>query len=232
MSKTKKFIISLVASITIFMAIVAIEKTVVKYTPMVKAVYCTKDVSRREQLTQASFGTKDIPITSVNSDTVLSMNSIINMYAKDNIYSGELLNKNRIGTKDSIESLNLNPGERAISLSFQNLEDCVGGTLRKDDIVDVIFTNTTTANNLNVITQTKFNNLRIINAIDASGRVLDKADTAMPATTFIFAASPTIDMTLANLKQSQGKITLMKVPNDDKKGFNITIQNGIPRGGK
>lgn len=217
---------SLIITVIVFISLIAVEKTLVKYTPTVKVVYCIKDIKRKEKLNSDNFILKDVPITSVDINTVKSMDEIKGMYAKENIYANEVLNKNRIGSQSQVESYTLNEGEREMAITFENLADCVGGTIRKDDKIDIIFTLINNNNPLLCTTQTKLQGIRVLGAVDSTGKYIDPLDKNTPTVTLIIAAKPEECHIIENL-QRYGKIKALKVPDKDKVYPNVIIQNGV-----
>lgn len=225
MNKTKILIISIIISIALFIGLIAVEKKLVNYTPTVKVVYCVKDIKRKEPLKPEYFNLRDVPITSIDINTIKSIDAINGMYAKENIYSNEPLNRNRIGSMNDIDSYILNSGEREMGISFDNIADCVGGTIRKDDVIDIIYTSTA-AGGMGAATETKLQGIRVLGAVDASGKHVDATDKDTSAVTLIIAVTPQQGHMLASIFLT-GKIKLFKVPYGDKEYKNITVQNEI-----
>lgn len=228
LNKFKTIIISLIITVVVFISLIAVEKTLVKYTPTVKVVYCIKDIKRKEQLNPDNFILKDVPITSIDINTVKSINEIKDMYAKENIYANEVLNKNRIGSQSEVESYTLNEGEREMAITFENLADCVGGTIRKDDRIDIVFTLINNSNPLLCTTQSKLQGIRVLGAVDSTGKYIDSFDKNTPAVTLIIAAKPEECLLIENL-QRYGKIKALKLPDKDKAYPDIIIQNGVAK---
>lgn len=213
--KVKIFIVTLIATILIFLGVVGIEKKIINYTPTKDAVFAIGATKGKEKLDITDFTVRKVPISQITEGTVTNLSELKEMYAKENIYAGDILNKNRIAKYSELYNYELKPGEREIALNFKSVDACVGGTLRKDDIVDIEFTSSPSGLNSNAVTKTLIQGIRILGAKDASGKYIDEANKDLSAVTLLIAATPEKSALISN-NETKGKFKLLKVPDSDK----------------
>lgn len=226
MNKVKILTIAIPLTIILFIGLVFAEKKLSNYTPTGKVVYCIKDINRKDKLDVSSFTTKDVPITQITEDCVTNINDIKGMYAKENIYSNEILKKRRTGTQQTIDDYSLNVGEVETALSFQNLDDAVGGSVRKDDMIDIVFTNNAAAGSGTIMTKTLIENIKVLDVKTSAGKSVDREDKETPANVILIAVKPEDAHLIENMKQT-GKIKLLKKNNSEEKYNPITVENGL-----
>ena len=226
LNKSKILLFSVVLSIGLFIGIVAMEKTMVKYTPKIKVLYSKSEINIKEPLDPSKFQLKEVDVTSINIDTVRSFAEIKDKFAVQNIYPGEALNSKRMGTEKDVNNSKLEIGKREFCLKFDNIEDALGGTLRKDDVVDIIYTTTSTQNDAKTKTITLVQTVSVLKVLDGSGRELTVDDKNIPATQIFFGLEPKMGHLIENLR-SKFKIKLLRAPVGDKSYDTITIADGV-----
>lgn len=211
MNKTKAIMIAVVLTIVSFIGLVMLEKKLSNYTPMGTVVYSKKDIKRKEALDSSQFELKSVPLTQITVDSIKSLDEIEGKYAVENIYAGEALIKQRIGSREESGNLFVEDGEIEVAFTFQNIADVLGGKLRKDDIVDVLYTSTVSA--VNPIAETKIilEDVKVIEARLADGSPIDDTDKLTPTSLIIFAMK-TEDVIRLEGYKNKGTIKLVKKP--------------------
>lgn len=225
MTKFKIVILTSIIAITLFFGLIKIEKILVNRTPTMKVVYCTKTVKQKQPLMRSDFIEKEVPITEASKETIKSLNEIDGLFAKADIYSGEALNKNRIATEKEVGSTVLDKDKRAMAIAFPKPEDVVGGSLRKGDIVDILYTTKPSDVDKSIKTYTLIKNLTILEAMDTQGKIIDESDKLTTASTFKFSLQPEMAHLITNIEPT-GTLKLIQSSTADNSYNNITIING------
>lgn len=226
MRKKSVVILAVIVAVISFLGLIALERTIIKMTPTMKVIYCVNDVKRKDPLNKSNFVERNVPINLVSlSSAVKSMDEINGLYAIDNIYSNEILNRSRIGTLSEVESYKLNKGEQEFSLSFDSIADCVAGILRKDDIIYIYLSSAATLNSTVSKTQVEVKGVRVLGAKDNAGNYIDKFDKNASATTLLLAGSTEMVSYVYSL-QAMGKLKITKASDEENTTRSAIIMNG------
>lgn len=195
---------------------------------MANVVWSVGTTNRKDPLDPANFMLKAVPVTQVTNDSVRTLEELEGMYAKEVVLPDEALKKNRIATKGDIHGFSLDEGYIEYGLSFERLEDAVGGKLRKDDIIDIIQTTTTTGSDPIIETKSLIENVKIVDARSSGGISIDREDTATPANIILLGLSPEDALIVENVK-STSKLKLVRKDDASKTGVyeNKKVQNGL-----
>lgn len=214
MRNPKVLVLSILLATGAFLGILVMERTIIKITPTFKVVYCIKDIKRKEMLKASDFIEKQIPMDLVSlNTTVKNKAEIEGMYAAEDIYANEILNKNRMGTQAEVISYRINPGEEEFAINFENVADCVGGIIRKDDMVNIYLTNNITSSLPVSKTELKVMGLRVLGAKDSTERYIDKFEKDSSARIILLAGTTQMVSKVWTL-QAMGKLRITKASDD------------------
>jgi len=131
--------ISFGLTIIIFLGLVIFEKRLVNYSPKKTNLIALEDIQIGEKLSKDMFIEQDIDISLVTNG-VGSFGEIDGLYAKENIYKGQILSKREIDTKENLKIIEVPEGLEKIAVKIKSAENGVGYQLKKGDRVNLYFT--------------------------------------------------------------------------------------------
>ena len=225
MNKKKILLISIALALILFMVSTYMQKKLTDITPKVEVLYCIKDVEQGQDLKRTDFIPVKIDAAKYSSDLIKSYDEIKNKVAIQNVYPDEPLNKKRIADKNDDTKLVIEPDQRKFSIPMQFIDDPFCGTLRNSDIVDIVHTDTPTAQNPYPSTKVVMQQAKVIGAIDSSGKLIEPTNKSVLATAILFEGTPEQGAEIINGKYT-GKYTVMQDPVNANKFEPFTV-NGM-----
>lgn len=178
----RKFIIlisTVVLTITLFSIETYLQRKAVKFTPKTDVVICTTTSKQGKNLSGSSFTLEERPVTDVPSSAIKNLNEIKDKVAISTIYKGEILNKNRITSKDDPNYFGTS-GMGRFSIPMAYIDNPVfAGTLRNGDVISIIHTDTPTAQQPIPQTNVQVKQAKVVAAIDNQGKFLQKGDNVL-----------------------------------------------------
>ena len=223
-NKAKLLIILSIVVILSFTGLVMISKKISNYVPTVKALYCVNNIDRKTKLLEKSFILKDIPITQVGTDTIYKISDIDSKYAIENIYANEFVKKQRIGDIKNTSMYTLNPNEVEVAISNTNIGEVLGGTIRKDDIIAIVYTNNPTASKPVTTTEITLKNIKVLTVLDNTGNYIDKLDSRV-ASTLILGTTVKNAAIIDNYKLN-GKIDIVRMQGEYSDSSTTNVVDG------
>ena len=206
--------VSILATLVLGSSIFYLQKKAVNYTPKTKVYIAKNTINRGKEISNDSFEIKERPTELVTKDILTEKEdfNILSKIAKDTIYSGEMINKNRLVDKNDIEAsvFKLKKGEVEFSINVQLLDN-YAGTYRAGDIVMLAFTPKATKEEPEPKTEILVRNVRALGAINSSGKFLTPEDKNELATGIAFAGTENDFKLIAEKQNSGGKFKIAKI---------------------
>lgn len=146
MDKKKKgtiraLIIALIMSVAVFVAIIAVERYMLKNYEKAEVVVALKDIAAGTYITEDNrkeyFGVIELPKDAVMENVIVNIKDIEEYQVSYDMQKNEQLTKNKmLDTTTEILGAYENPVEA--SLKVENISSAVAGTLRRGDRVDIV----------------------------------------------------------------------------------------------
>ena len=126
-------------TIIVFLALVIFEKRLVNYTPKKTNLIALGDIQIGQKLNKDMFIEQDVEI-SLAINGVSTFSEIDGLYAKDNIYKGQIISRREIDTKENLKIIEIPEGLEKIAIKVKSAENGVAYQLKQGDKVNLYFT--------------------------------------------------------------------------------------------
>lgn len=126
-------------TILVFLGLVIFEKRLVNYTPKKTALVALEDIQIGQKLNQDMFIEQDIDVA-LTANGVEAFNEVDGLYAKDNIYKGQILSKREVDTKENLKIIEVPQGLEKIAIKVKSAENGVAYQLKQGDKINLYFT--------------------------------------------------------------------------------------------
>lgn len=138
----RKIIIMVVSfglSILVFLGLVIFEKRLVNYTPKKTSLVALEDIQVGQKINKDMFIEQEIDIR-LTTNGVISFSEIDGLYAKDNIYKGQILSRRELDSKENLKIIEVPEGLEKIAVKVKAPENGVAYQLKQGDKVNLYFT--------------------------------------------------------------------------------------------
>lgn len=126
-------------TLIVFLGLVIFEKRLVNYTPKKSNLIALEDIQIGQKLSKDMFIEQDVDI-SLATNGVGNFTEIDGLYAKDNIYKGQIISKREIDTKENLKIIEIPEGLEKIAIKVKSPENGVAYQLKQGDKVNLYFT--------------------------------------------------------------------------------------------
>ena len=141
----KVYIIAVVVALVLAISVFFFGKSLTEQpkSEMTTVVVAVQDIEGGTEITAAMLELKEIPKDVASAGTYSKIDTIVGMLANGDIYKGEQIVKNRVGSANEISfdrlSKKLEPGYRAFTVAVDNVTG-VGCFIKAGDKVDIMYT--------------------------------------------------------------------------------------------
>ncbi len=141
----KVYIIAVVVALVLAISVFFFGKSLTEQpkSEMTTVVVAVQDIEGGTEITASMLELKEIPKDVVSVGTYSKIDTVVGKLANGDIYKGEQIVKNRIGSADEISfnrlSKKLEPGYRAFTVAVDNVTG-VGCFIKAGDKVDIMYT--------------------------------------------------------------------------------------------
>ncbi|MCR3759372.1 hypothetical protein KYB31_10275 [Clostridium felsineum] len=168
----------------LFGTLIFIEDKAINRIPKTAVLVAVKNIDQGTVIKKNDFKEVEYSCNDVNSYDVKKFNDIKNSYATENIYKGEILNKNRVDNKNDNSKIFLEKNQKEISVPLAKCNnDTFVGTLRKGDIIDITHTDNTQGSEIK--TEIEGKSIKVIGAVDSEGKILTKDDKSLASSIMV-----------------------------------------------
>lgn len=126
-------------TVILFLGLVIFERRLVNYTPQKINLIALEDIKIGQKLNKDMFIEQEVDISLVTNG-VATFGEIDGLYAKDNIYKGEIVSKREIDTKENLKIIEIPEGLEKIAIKVKSAENGVAYQLKQGDKVNLYFT--------------------------------------------------------------------------------------------
>jgi hypothetical protein len=176
--------------------------------PKITVYRAVKSISIGEMLMTADLQPIQIDLTQRSSDYITDLSQSSNMVAKQVIYKGEIVNRNRLISKSDPSYFQSDSNHR-FSIPTTYIDDPYYSTFKQGDIVDIIFTPSRT-NNGTTASKVVLTHVTVVGAINADGNIVTSG--ASSKSTAILFQSSTDNILNISADKYQGKFSFAMYP--------------------
>ena len=171
--KPKSLIISACVAIVVFIALLFVEKSLLKQNGTVEGFVAVSDIDKGTVITEENISKLFTEKNNIDgalevSGAVKTKDDLINKVAKENINKGEVVSSNSFISKDDkfkdIDDL------VEVSFNVSDISQVVGGILRSGDIIDISIIDNNTSESLSVL-----EDVYVDKAISSDGLQIDRS---------------------------------------------------------
>lgn len=171
--KPKSLIISACVAIVVFIALLFVEKSLLKPNGTVEGFVAVSDIDKGTVITEENISKLFTEKNNIDgalevTGAVKTKDELINKVAKENINKGEVVSNNSFISKDDkfkdIDDL------VEVSFNVSDISQVVGGILRTGDIIDISIIDNNTSESLSVL-----EDVYVDKAISSDGLQIDRS---------------------------------------------------------
>ena len=171
--KPKSLIISACVAIVVFIALLFVEKSLLKPNGTVEGFVAVSDIDKGTVITEENISKLFTEKNNIDgalevTGAVKTKDDLINKVAKENINKGEVVSNNSFISKDDkfkdIDDL------VEVSFNVSDISQVVGGILRSGDIIDISIIDNNTSESLSVL-----EDVYVDKAISSDGLQIDRS---------------------------------------------------------
>ena len=171
--KPKSLIISACVAIVVFIALLFVEKSLLKPNGTVEGFVAVSDIDKGMVITEENISKLFTEKNNIDgalevTGAVKTKDELINKVAKENINKGEVVSNNSFISKDDkfkdIDDL------VEVSFNVSDISQVVGGILRTGDIIDISIIDNNTSESLSVL-----EDVYVDKAISSDGLQIDRS---------------------------------------------------------
>ena len=171
--KPKSLIISACVAIVVFIALLFVEKSLLKPNGTVEGFVAVSDIDKGMVITEENISKLFTEKNNIDgalevTGAVKTKDELINKVAKENINKGEVVSNNSFISKDDkfkdIDDL------VEVSFNVSDISQVVGGILRSGDIIDISIIDNNTSESLSVL-----EDVYVDKAISSDGLQIDRS---------------------------------------------------------
>lgn len=117
------------------------QKQLINYEPKIECLFVKEDIVKNEKLEADMFYKDEIDMSIVaNTRIVQKFSEIEGLYAKDNIYKGQIALDKQFDTKENLSIYEVEDGKEKISIKIKSSENGVSYSIKKNSLVNVYVT--------------------------------------------------------------------------------------------
>lgn len=132
---------TIILAIILFVTSTIAQRKLIKYEPKVKCLFLAEDINANELAEEEKFVLKDVDISLVaNTKIVQDFSKIENLYARDNIYKGQLVIEKQFDTKENLKIYKVEDGKEKVSLKIKSSENGVSYSIKEKSKVNIYVT--------------------------------------------------------------------------------------------
>lgn len=117
------------------------QKKLINYEPKIECLFLREDIKKNQKLEETMFYKDEIDISLVsNMKIIKSFDEIEKLYAKDNIYKGQIAIFNQFDNKENLSIYETENGKERISIKVKSSENGASYILKEGSIINVYVT--------------------------------------------------------------------------------------------
>ena len=132
---------TIILSIILFSISTYMQKKLINYEPKIECLFLKEDIKENQKLEESMFHKDEIDISLISNIKIIqNFSEIEGLYAKENIYKGQIAIYKQFDTKENLSIYEVEIGKEKISIKIKSAENGVSYALKKDSFVNVYVT--------------------------------------------------------------------------------------------
>ena len=132
---------TLILTIILFFISTYTQKKLINYEPKVKCLFLKEDIVQNQKISKEMFSLEEIDISLVNNTKIINdYSEIEGLYAKDNIYKGQIALSKQFDTKENLSIYEIENGKEKVSIKVKNAENGISYSVKKNSKINVYVT--------------------------------------------------------------------------------------------
>lgn len=140
-NKVSILVATAILTIVVFSISTAMQKRLINYEAKVNCLMATVDIFENESVSSEMFKVVEVPISLVVNNAIISdFSEVENLYAKTQIYKGQLVFKKHLDTQENLSIFENNNGQEMISVKIESPENGVSYSIKKNSYINLYVT--------------------------------------------------------------------------------------------
>ena len=140
-SKIILFSGTIILAIILFSISTYTQRKLINYEPKIECLFVKEDIKENQKIEKEMFYKDEIDMSLVaNIKIVQDFKEIENLYAKDNIYKGQIVLDKQFDTKENLSIYETESGKEKISIKVKASENGVSYVLKEGSLVNIYVT--------------------------------------------------------------------------------------------
>lgn len=132
---------AIILSIILFTISTYMQKKLVNYEPNIQCLFINEDIKANEKVEKEMFTIKDVPVSLVANTRILqNYNEIESLYAKNDMYKGQIALAKQFDTKENLSIYETESGKERVSIKIKSAENGVSYSIKSNSVVNVYVT--------------------------------------------------------------------------------------------
>lgn len=132
---------TIILTVILFAISTYTQKKLINYEPKVNCLFLKEDIVQNQKLSSEMFSLEEIDVSLVANTKIIQNYSEINgLYAKDNIYKGQIALEKQFDTKENLSIYEIENGKEKISIKVKNAENGISYSVKKNSKINVYVT--------------------------------------------------------------------------------------------
>jgi len=215
MKKINLLLISGISALVLFLILTLLQNKIIKNENMQLVYVSTRDIIRDTKILKTDYKALLVPVSLVNSDTVIDIKDLQGKYAKMFINKGQIFFKQDIASKEELKIIETEVGLEKIAVKIKSAENIIAYQVKPKDRIHLYFTGKSnviedaflkydiefdkTKNNNALQTSKIIDDIEILGIYDELGRSYENANFSK-LDTIVIAVEPKIAEMLNNLR--------------------------------
>lgn len=140
-NKTILFAGTIILTIILFSISTYMQRKLINYEPKIECLFIKEDIEENQKLKEEMFYKDEIDMSLVvNAKIVQNFNEIKALYAKSDIYKGQIALYKQFDTRENLSIYEVEKGKEKISLKIKSAENGLSYAIKKGSLVNVYVT--------------------------------------------------------------------------------------------
>lgn len=132
---------TVILTIILFTISTYTQKKLINYEPKVKCLFVKEDITQNQKVSSEMFSLEEVNVSLVaNTKIINDYSKIDGLYAKDNIYKGQLAIYKQFDSKENLSIYEIENGKEKVSIKIKNAENGVSYSIKKNSKINVYVT--------------------------------------------------------------------------------------------
>lgn len=210
-SKLRYIVICAVLAIVLSIVSILVQSNLTISIPKITVYNATQTINVGSKITKGDLVAQQINLSEYNDNYVTNESKVNGLVACATIYQGEHINSKRLISSSSPNYFVGTADTRRFSIPTAYIDDPYSLTFRAGDVVDILFTPSSTGTTTAVQTQVLVQHATVVGAVDSKGNVITTGNDGSLVTAMLFESTDA-NIQLITSDQYKGKFKFTRYP--------------------